>query len=93
MNREEFKAKANQRIDEISAKINELKAKRASVKEASKDKYEESIKELETRKADLQSKYQDLLHASDEKWEEVKSAFSSAADSFKEGFSKIASLF
>ena len=26
MNKEEFKARANQRIDEISAKINELKA-------------------------------------------------------------------
>ena len=33
MNKEEFKARANQRIDEISAKINELKADKESVKE------------------------------------------------------------
>jgi len=33
MNKEEAKAKASQRIDEISAKINELKAKKESVKE------------------------------------------------------------
>ena len=32
MNKEEFKARANQRIDEISAKINELKAEKESVK-------------------------------------------------------------
>jgi chromosome segregation ATPase len=48
---------------------------------------------LETKKADLQSKYNDLINAKDEKWEEMKNAFSSAADSFKEGFSKISSLF
>jgi len=92
MNKEEYKAKANQRIDEISAKINDLKAKKESVKQGSKDKYIESINNLETKKADLQSKYEDLMNATDEKWEEVKNAFSEAADSFKEGFSKIASL-
>ena len=71
MNKEEFKAKANQTIDEVSAKINELKAKRESVQYDAKSKYEESLKDLESRKADLESKFKELENASDDKWEEV----------------------
>ena len=92
MNKEEFKARANQRIDEISAKINEIKAEKESVKSDAKEEFQESIKELESKKVDLQSNYYALLNATDEKWEEVKSAFSEAADSFKEGFSKLSAL-
>jgi len=40
MKKEEFKAKASQRIDEVSAKFNELKAKKESVQGDAKSKYE-----------------------------------------------------
>ncbi len=93
MNKEEFKALANKTIDEVSAKINELKAKKESVQESAKSKYDEAIKMLEVKKAELEAKYEQLKNASEHKWVEVKEAFSSAADSFKEGASKIASLF
>lgn len=36
MNKEEFKAKANQTIYEVSAKINELKAKKESASDDAK---------------------------------------------------------
>jgi len=38
MNKEEFKAKAIQTIDEVSAKINELKAKKESASDDAKSK-------------------------------------------------------
>ncbi|MFC2087197.1 hypothetical protein ACFLSA_03420 [Bacteroidota bacterium] len=47
---------------------------------------------MKTQKNHLQAKYNELINASEEKWDEVKSAFSSATDSFKDEFSKIASL-
>jgi chromosome segregation ATPase len=93
MNKEEFKAKANQTIDEISAKINEMKAKRASVKEDLKVDYDKAIKELESKKADMEVKYADLKDAAEEKWDEAKVAFSAASDSVKEGLNKLKSMF
>lgn len=92
MNKEEFKVKANRTIDEVSAKINELKEKKELVEQGSKSKYEENLKTLKMKKTDLEAKYSELKNASDDKWEEVKNAFSSASDSYEEGLSKITSL-
>jgi len=47
---------------------------------------------LKAKKKELQHKYDELAHTSDEKWEEVKSTFSSASESFKEGLAKITTL-
>jgi hypothetical protein len=93
MKKERFKAKASQRIDEVSAKIKELKAKKVSLQGDAKSKYEESLKELESKKAGLEAKYTELENASEEKRDEAKHAFSSASESFKEGWNKIISLF
>lgn len=93
MNKEEFKAKAAKSIDEVAAKIDELKAKKESVEHHVKSDYEQAIKTLGNKKVEIQAKYDDLKDASEDKWEEAKEAFSSASDSFKEGLSKISSLF
>ena len=92
MNKEDFKKKAKTSIDDIFAKIDELEEKKDKVKGDAKATYEEKLNNLKTKKKELQAKYDALVNASDEKWEEVTSTFSSATDSFKEGFSKIASL-
>lgn len=92
MNKEEFKAKANQTIDEVFAMINTLKAKRDAAKEDAKSDYDEAIKELKSKKSEMESKLADLEDATEDKWEEAKIAFSSASDSFKEGFEKLKSL-
>lgn len=93
MDKQKYKENAKKSIDEIFAKIDELEKKTESFKEKSKAEYEKNIAELKAKRAELQAKYKALENASDDKWEEVKSAFSSASDSFKEGFSKITSLF
>jgi outer membrane murein-binding lipoprotein Lpp len=92
MNKEDFKTKAKNSIDDIFAKIDALEVKKDSVKGDTKAEYEEKLNNLKTKKKELQVKYDALVNAHDEKWEDVKSAFSSSTDSFKEGFSKIASL-
>ena len=72
--------------------MDELEAKKNMVKGYAKAKHEEGINDMKTKKKELQAKYDNLSDASDEKWEEVKGTFSSASDSFKEGFSKITDL-
>jgi uncharacterized protein YgfB (UPF0149 family) len=91
--RETFKKKAKESIDDIFAKIDKLEAKKDNVKENAKTKYNEIMADLKFKKVDLQAKYKKLEDATDYKWEEVKKTFSIAADSFEEGFSKIGSLF
>ena len=48
---------------------------------------------LRTKKAELKQKYNELEHSSEEKLEEVGQAFTESKGSFKESFSKLASVF
>ena len=93
MEREEFKQKAKQSIDDIFARIDQLEGKMDQAKADAKVKYKEEIKELKKKKADLQSKYDKLEDAVEDKWEEVKNAFTESAGSFKAGFSRLGKLF
>ncbi|MEN0049537.1 MAG: hypothetical protein AAF806_20925 [Bacteroidota bacterium] len=93
MTKEEFRVQANQAIDEVFAKIEELKTKSADVETEAKATYEKSIADLEAKSTEMKNQYEALRDSADEKWEEVKAAFSDASASFEEGFSKIAALF
>jgi hypothetical protein len=93
MEREEFKQKAKQSIDDIFARIEKLEAKMDKAKTDAKVKYKEEIEALKLKKADLQSKYDNLETAVEEKWEEVKNAFIESAPSFKKGFSTLGKIF
>jgi len=93
MEKQEFREKAKQSIDEIFDKIEELKARKAEAKAEFQDTYKEQIEVLEVKKAELEVKYNNLLDVAEDKWEEVKQAFSESTVSFKEGFSKLFSVF
>jgi hypothetical protein len=93
MEREIFKNKAKESIDEVFAKIDELEAKKDQAMAGMKAEYTEKLAELKAKKDELQANYDQLLVATEDNWEEVKEAFSSASVSFKEGISKIASIF
>jgi formiminotetrahydrofolate cyclodeaminase len=93
MEKEDFKRKAKESIDEIFARIDELDAKKDVAFGKAKAEYEEMIVELKTKKDELQAKFKKLMDGSDDEWEEVQNAFSSAKDSMKEGFSKMVSIF
>jgi lipid II:glycine glycyltransferase (peptidoglycan interpeptide bridge formation enzyme) len=93
MERELFKEKAKESIDAIFAKIDELEARKDQAIAHAKLEYEEKLTELKAKKAELVACYDKLTEATEDNWEEVKETFSSASESFREGFSKIASLF
>jgi frataxin-like iron-binding protein CyaY len=75
MNKEEFKAKANQTIDEISAKINELKVEKASVKAEVKTKIDKQISELKDNQTNLTTIIKEIENTSEQKWNELKDSF------------------
>lgn len=93
MDKEEFKKKAKQSLNEIFARIDELDAKKNKVKANVKAEYEEKLSRLKTQKANLQQKYEKLTDTSEEKWEEVKDGFNNAKKALNEGFSELLSLF
>ncbi|MBC8343575.1 MAG: hypothetical protein H8E61_06305 [Bacteroidetes bacterium] len=93
MDKQEFKQKAKQGIDEIFVKIDGLEAKKDVVKDEVKEKYTEQIEDLKSKKYDLQEKYNWLIESADDKWEETKISFTKAFDSFKDGLADIADLF
>ncbi len=93
MERNDFKEKAKKGIDEIFSKIEMLESKIEKTNEKIRPEYEKSLAEIKLRKAELELKYDSLINASDAKWEEAKDAFTSSLESFKEGFTKLASVF
>jgi hypothetical protein len=94
MDKETFKQNAKNGIDEIFDAIERVQERATVVGEEAKAKvrFNETLVELREKKKDVQAKYDELESSSDEKWEEVKGAFSSAFDSFKDGLKKITSI-
>ena len=92
MDKETFKQNAKNGIDEIFDAIERVQERANIVGEEAKARFNETLVELREKKKDVQTKYDELESTSDEKWEEVKGAFSSAFDSFKEGLKKITSI-
>ena len=93
MDKETFKRNAKNSIDEIFAEIHKLQEKAKRAEGVTKAKYEEKVVDLKSKMKDLQAKYDALENATEEKWEDVKKAFSSASDSIKEGLKKVTSVF
>jgi hypothetical protein len=92
MDKETFKKNAKNGIDEIFDAIERVQERATVVGEEAKVRFNETLVELREKKKDVQAKYDELESSSDEKWEEVKGAFSSAFDSFKDGLKKITSI-
>ena len=93
MEREEFKVKAKQSIDDLFVQIEKLEAKMKQAKADSKVKYKAEIDELKQKKAEMQNVLDKVENAVENKWEEVKAAFNESAPSFKEGFAKLGKIF
>lgn len=93
MEREEFKGKAKQSIDELFVQIEKLEAKMKQAKEDAKIKYKDEIEELKQKKAEMQSVLDKVEDVVEDKWEEVKAAFNESAPSFKEGLARLGKIF
>jgi SMC interacting uncharacterized protein involved in chromosome segregation len=93
MEREEFKEKAKQSIDDLFAQIEKLEAKMKQSKADAKVKYKAEIDELKQKKAEMQNVLDKVENAVENKWEEVKAAFNESGPSFKEGFARLGKIF
>ncbi len=93
MDREKFKEEAKKTIDELFEKIEGLEAKKDEYVDKARAEYEEKLALLKNRRKELQTKLDQLTDAADDKWDEFKDTFSSAAESFKEGFARLGSFF
>lgn len=93
MNKQELKARANQEIDELSAKLNELKAKKAEVQEGAQEKYETLIQQISDRKSAAENQLDALKEASEERWDEAKKSFNAAQEDFKSGIKELSEIF
>lgn len=87
------KEKIKKQIDEMDDQIRIWEAKLASAKSQAKAEYYEKIADLKAKRNQVKAKYDELLDAAEEKWEDAKDVFSSASESFKEGFAKLKTLF
>jgi hypothetical protein len=93
MEREEFKEKTKKSIDDLFIRIEKLEAKMKKAKADAKIEYKDEIDELKQKKAEMQALLDKVENAVGDKWEEVKTAFSESAPSFKEGFARLAKIF
>lgn len=93
MNREEFHAYADKKIDEMYDKIEELEKKRDEATAAAKEKYGEQIEAAKKKRDELKSDLDKLKSASEDSWDELRAAFNESAESFKTHLANIKARF
>ncbi len=93
MDKTQFKSKANEAIDAIFDKAEQLDRRRASLNDNLKHQYDQQMTSLKQRKKDVQDKFNELQNAGNEKWEEARQAFSSSFEHYKAGFDELTRLF
>ena len=81
--RNEFVAKAQQEMDELNAKLAELKTKAQKLTGEAKVKINQQIQNLEQEQKTAAQKLGELKSATGEKWNELKAGASEAVDRFK----------
>lgn len=87
------KEKVKKQIDEMDDQIGVWEARIESSKAEAKAEYKEKLAALKAKRNDVKAKYDELADATEEKWEEAKDVFSSASESFREGFGRLKSFF
>jgi uncharacterized coiled-coil DUF342 family protein len=75
MEKNAYEQKAQAKIDELSAKVEVLNAKKDAAKADTKIEYEEKIKELNSLKNEIKEKFDNIKNSSDDAWKELKSGF------------------
>lgn len=93
MNREEFHAYADKKIDELYDTIEELDKKKDAATESAKAKYAEQIEAAKKKRTELSQQLDSLKNASGDSWEELKLAFTESSESFKTHLANIKARF
>ena len=86
--RNEFVSKAQQEMDELNAKLAELKTKAQTLTGEAKVKLDQQIQKLEQEQKEAAQKLGELRAATAEKWNELKAGVSESVDRFKQAVKK-----
>jgi hypothetical protein len=90
--KEQLKEEAKYSLEKFEARIKELKAKQGKGSEKAAAEMKEKLAQLQSNKTDLYHKYEQLKDATEENWEDAKSVYIAAEDSFKKTVSSITSM-
>ena len=97
MNKQEFKKRILDLIDQLDNRIDELKKKASTLAEDTKDEYSEHIESLQKLKDELADKFDQFEQVSESRWDIVKesaaSFLSKVADAWREDFEKVKDAF
>lgn len=93
MNKEEFKQKAEKTINDLSARIEELKAKKEAAEDQAESKFEAALAELKEKKEELEDRLDKIEDAVEEEWDQFKEKFTSSIDVVKNKLSEWSSVF
>jgi hypothetical protein len=80
-------------LEQLDAKVAELKAKAAKAGEEAKEEIDKKVAELTAKQQEARQKLQELKEAGGEKWESLKGRAEKARDSLEETVTRILSKF
>jgi hypothetical protein len=80
-------------LEQLDAKVAELKAKAAKAGEEAKEEIDKKVAELTAKQQEARQKLQELKEAGGEKWESLKGRAEKARDSLEETLTKILAKF
>lgn len=97
MNKQEFKQRTQEILDQLDAKIDEMKQGVANIAEDAKEEYAEQIEKLKGLKNELSEKLGKFDDVTENKWDVVKesatSFFSKVGEAWKEDFERVRQAF
>lgn len=92
MNKQQFKQKADQKIEELSKMIDKLKIQ-ALEDITMKHEFDNIIKQLEKIRDSVKYKYEKIENESDRSWDEFQKNIYQDLETFDNAFKKAGSLF
>lgn len=91
--KDEYNAKIDSQLKEMSIKIANLKAKAKLVEADLRAEYFQEVEALRARKEAVQAKLEELKKSGDEAWEALRTGLEQAASELKDAINSAASKF
>lgn len=92
MNKTEYKIHAEDLINDISNRIDELQQRGYGKENRFQSEFDEKLKHLKELRNELRAQLEEFDSIPESRWEEAKEKFKNGIDFLKQGFSKLFSL-
>lgn len=89
----DFQAKLNAQVDELEAKLDNLKLKAKDATAEAKVKYNDLIDDIEPKIAEGKAKLKELADTADDAWDDVKEGAASIWEQMKSTFKNVKDRF